>query len=220
MEPKPAAANNSSDVGPSEMQFGQPIPATPAGSGAPRKSVGGRLRGLVKDRRLLAVAAIGAALGAGGLIRKRAAEGGPVNRNAGGSTLSTYTPGGIGSYDSTATDAYNNIQAGLENGLQGVQDQITKIEDQLQNMKPEPKTAPSMLSPGYGWFATDKKTYSADAIASTYGISLDALSKMNPALKITSGSSIITRNTPVKVRSNAARWNLAAYRRVNPGKKR
>ena len=71
-------------------------------------------------------------------------------------------------------------------------------------------TTGGMLAPGYGWFATGGASYTAQAIATRYGLTLDQLRTMNHGLP-----DIVPRNTPVKVRSNAAPWDLDAYRRVN-----
>jgi len=71
------------------------------------------------------------------------------------------------------------------------------------------------LAPGYGWFATGSKTYTTDVIAKRYGITAAQLLALNPSLK---GKTTVAKNTPVKVRSNAAAWDLAAYRKVNAKK--
>lgn len=71
------------------------------------------------------------------------------------------------------------------------------------------------LPAGYGWFATGGSTYTADSIARRFGISLQTLQKLNPSYNIKSGTTVIGKNLPVRVRSNAAPWDLAAYRKVN-----
>jgi LysM repeat protein len=78
-----------------------------------------------------------------------------------------------------------------------------------------PATTVSLLPAGYGWFATAGNTYTADSIARRYGISVDTLARLNPGLNIRAGSTVIGKNLPVKVRSNAAPWDLTAYRQVN-----
>jgi hypothetical protein len=74
----------------------------------------------------------------------------------------------------------------------------------------------SLLPSGYGWFDTGRETYTADSIARRYGVPVSSLITWNPSLGINStGSTIIGRDTPVKVRGNAAAFDLAAYKRVN-----
>lgn len=75
--------------------------------------------------------------------------------------------------------------------------------------------ATQKLAPGYGWFATGGQTYTVDAIAKRYNITTAQMLTLNPALK---GKKTVAKNTPVKVRSNAAAWDLAAYRKVNAKK--
>lgn len=73
-------------------------------------------------------------------------------------------------------------------------------------------TTTKLLAPGYGWFATGGTTYTVDSIARRYDLTKDQLLALNPSLK---GKSTVPLNSPVKVRSNAAAWDLAAYRKVN-----
>lgn len=71
------------------------------------------------------------------------------------------------------------------------------------------------LAPGYGWFATGSKTVTLGEGAKKYGTTTAALQSMNSKLKGLSATSALPKNTPVKVRSNAGAWDLAAYRKVN-----
>jgi len=178
------------------------------------------LKALVKDKKVLAVAGAGAALGAFSLYKKRSgAAGGTASNSAATTTSGTgYTPGSLGSYDSSATDAYNNIQTSVDNQLGTFQNQLTQIQDQLSKVSTPVATGgttsntSTSLAPGYGWFATGGKTYTVDSIAKRYGITSQALVSLNPSLQ---GKSVVPINTPVKVRNNAAPWSLSAYRSVN-----
>ncbi len=74
------------------------------------------------------------------------------------------------------------------------------------------------LPPGYGWFATGRTRYTAASVARRYGLGVAGLAALNPGLRITRGSQVLPLNTPVKVRSNAGPWSLAAYLRLHGGR--
>ena len=96
-----------------------------------------------------------------------------------------------------------------------------------QNSVTVPTTTPAQaaapaaatLPAGYGWFDTGIETYTLDSIARRFGVSDATLIGMNPSLSGKSASSVIGKSTVLKVRSNAAPFNLAAYKKVNPNEK-
>jgi hypothetical protein len=115
----------------------------------------------------------------------------------------------IGEMEKAQTDALKKYQDELTTGLSG----LTSGTGQSGTTTGSPSTSgPGLLAPGYGWFATGGKQYTVADVAKRYNISVANLVALNPSLK---GKSTVAVNTPVKVRSNAAAWNLAAYRKVN-----
>ena len=85
-----------------------------------------------------------------------------------------------------------------------------------------PKTTPAQqatLPAGYGWFDTGQETYTLDSIARRFGISDATLVSLNPSLTGKTGSAIVGKSQTIQVRGNAAPFNLAAYKKVNPTEK-
>jgi hypothetical protein len=227
--------------------MGENASGTPVGGGRPAPSRSSFFEKILKDKRLLMIAGVGAVAGLAVFITR------------GGSPAAEDTPGygvqtdGVAPYDSTSADIASQLgqyQTGLQIALgeysREQQQQLADYGDQLTESLAELKTpvtdpavtpstpitspeTPSVISSimpvtvkkstilpsGAGWFATGSKSYTADSIARRYQISVDMLKALNPNLHITSPSSKIGKNLPVKVRSNAAPWSLADYRRFN-----
>lgn len=205
----------------------EPKPAPPA--------QGGGMPAWAKDKKTVGIMAA-AAVGLVVLLR-----GGGGGGGLGGEK--TDPEAEIAAYNSTSADIANQLgQYGnsITNSLseydQRQRDAIAKWEETLNskldgitNRVPGSPTAPAkpgaipvkwrqpvggLLQPGYGWFATsNKRTWTTAQVARKAGISEWALLQINPGMK----RGVIRQNTPVRIRNNAAPWNLAAYRRVNRG---
>jgi len=204
---------------------GAPVPG--GRTSAPPSS---SLKGLMKDKRAWAVVGVG---GVAGLVvlMKRGGSGSTSAESAAGSGIQNDGSGAF--YDSTSSDVANQLgqyQTGLQTALgqysASQQEQLNAFQksltDSLAGTKGTSTTGTSgastakSLAPGYGWFATgSNKNVTLAQLASKYGTSVDALKKLNPSYTSYGANTKLPVNKPIKVRSNASAWNLAAYRKVN-----
>lgn len=196
---------------------GTPVPGGTKPPGA------GSIIDKLKKNKIVLFAGVGALAGVVVLLAK---SGKASTEDATGAGLQT-NDSGIAAYDSTSADVAAQLgqyQTGLQTALgeygQVQKDQLADYGEQLTESlagltKGQPTASTGLLPAGAGWFATGSKQYTAQSIANRYKISVESLKTLNPGLKITSGSTKIGKNLPVKVRSNAAPWNLEAYRRFN-----
>ena len=138
---------------------------------------------LLKDKRVLLVAGAGAVAGAAVFLTKKQAGGGS-------SSAGTVTTGALGSYDSSATDAYNNFSNILDQYGQS----ITAIQDQLAGGKVPPTTttpggtttnptnpASAGKTPTTGYYRI-KAGDTLSSIGKRYGKTPQQLKSMNPTI--------------------------------------
>ena len=167
------------------------------------------VKALLKDKKVLGVVGVGAALGAYTLYKKN--KSGTASGAATTTTSGTgYTTGSLGSYDSTATDAYSNIQNSVDNQLAGFGQQLSNLQDQLSSLPPGGSatgtpsgTTSAAVLP---WKA--ENIYTAASVANRFGISVDQLQAANPGQNVRSGvARNVTINVPVTAtNASAFKW--------------
>jgi LysM repeat protein len=112
------------------------------------------IQALLKDRRVQIGAAAAAGLGLIAYLRSKSSSASA----SGNSTTATGT-GALGTYDSTATDAYNNLQTSMDSQLATFGGEITAIQNQLAT------TQTTTAATSSGSTATTNKTTTVKAPA-------------------------------------------------------
>ena len=98
-------------------------------------------KNLIKDRKVQLAAAGGGLLGLVVLVKKKNAGGATTAATTGAASGTVGSAGGssagyAGTYDSSGTDAYNNLQTSLDNQLGGFRASLSQLQDQLAALQP------------------------------------------------------------------------------------
>lgn len=189
------------------------------------------VRSLLRDRRAQLAAGGAALVGLVVLVRRRSSSAGASSAvgTAGGSGVSygATVPGGasgVGSF----SDGGAGFSADLGNFQTSLQGQLTEFTSQLnstlgslqsvptssggnagvpKNVIAPPASpaasapAPANTAKNYGWFTSQSANNTVANVAKTYGITPEALVKLNPGLTVNSKIGV---GSVVQVRNNAA----------------